>query len=182
MSDEEDGGVAPVIKEYEEELSVIEGQHAILRVEVTGVPQPTITWRCGDKQVEPDYAIEIARDGALCFVSVEMNHAGEYCFTARNASGSAEGKVQLKVKEEGDDGWMMSGGSGKKGNTATNPIPVDKFGEHVAQLHANNNVGFYREYQVHTYFFLFLFPGCIHILLSISLSCLYLPTTMSNTL
>ena len=148
-SDEQDGE-PPVVKEFEEEISVIEGQQAILRVDVTGVPQPTITWQCGDKQVEPDYAIEIARDGALCFVSVEMSHAGEYCFTACNASGTAEGKVRLKVRGEGEEGCMVSG-AGKEEDTKTNPVPVDKFGEHVAELHAKNNVGFYREYQVCIY-------------------------------
>ena len=137
---------APVVKEYEAEISVIEGQQAILRVEVTGVPHPTITWRNCDKIVEPDYAIEIARDGALCFVSVEMGHAGTYHFTARNASGSAEGKVQLTVREEEED-WTARASTEKTG-PETNPIPVDQFGEHVAQLHANNNMGFFREYQV----------------------------------
>ena len=127
---------------------MIEGQQAILRVEVSGVPQPTIVWRHEDKTVEPDYAIEIAKDGALCFVSVEMTHAGEYFFTARNPSGSVEGKVELKVKEEGEEGVMGAPGeSGEK--SATKPVPVEEFGEHVAGLHANNNIGFFREYQVH---------------------------------
>ena len=140
-------GEAPVLKEYESEISVIEGQQAILRVEVTGVPQPTITWRSGDKIVEPDYAIEIAKDGALCFVSVEMCHAGSYHFTARNTSGSVEGKVDLRVREEeegNEGGWI----SERKPGPVTKPVPVDQFGEHVAQLHANNNVGFFRQYQV----------------------------------
>ena len=140
-------GEAPVLKEYEAEISVIEGQQAILRVEVTGVPQPTITWRSGDKIVEPDYAIEIAKDGALCFVSVEMCHAGSYHFTARNASGSVEGKVDLRVREEGEDN-EVGVASKRKPGPATQPIPVDQFGEYVAGLHANNNVGFFRQYQV----------------------------------
>ena len=139
-------GEPPVVKEYEAEISVTEGQQAILRVEVTGVPQPTITWKCCDKTVEPDYAIEIARDGALCFVSVEMSHAGTYHFTASNASGSSEGKVQLKVKEEGEEDLVSS--LSKNPGPETKPVPVDKFGEHVAQLHANNNMGFFKEYQV----------------------------------
>lgn len=143
---EEEDGEAPVVKEYQAEVSIVEGQQAILRVEVSGVPHPTITWRLGDKTVEPDYAIEIAKDGALCFVNVEMAHAGVYCFTARNASGTAEGKIELKVQEEGEEGWTASAVRQKK--TETKPVPVEEFGEHVARLHANNNVGFYREYQV----------------------------------
>lgn len=139
-------GEPPVVTDYEAEISVIEGQQAILRVEVTGEPQASITWKCGDKTVEPDYAIEIARDGALCFVNVEMCHAGTYHFTARNASGSVEGDIRLKVREEEEEG--ESSVSEKKPGPQTQPIPVDQFGDHVAQLHANNNVGFFRQYQV----------------------------------
>ena len=137
------------MKEYEGEVSVVEGKQAILRVEVTGVPHPSITWRHDDKTVEPDYAIEIAKDGALCFVSVEMNHAGVYFFTARNSSGTAEGKVELKVSEE-EEGWGVGPAAGEGGErTETKPVAVEEFGDHVAQLHANNNTGFYREYQVY---------------------------------
>ncbi|CAI8018482.1 Receptor-type tyrosine-protein phosphatase epsilon [Geodia barretti] len=143
---EEEEGEAPVVKEYQGEISVLEGQQAILRVEVSGVPHPTITWRLGEKTVEPDYAIEIAKDGALCFVSVEMTHAGIYCFTARNASGSEEGKIELKVRGEGEEGWAAASAA-REERTETKPVPVEEFGEHVAQLHANNNAGFYREYQ-----------------------------------
>jgi hypothetical protein len=144
---EEEEGEAPVVKEYQGEISVIEGQQAILRVEVSGVPHPTITWRLGEKTVEPDYAIEIAKDGALCFVSVEMAHVGIYCFTARNPSGSAEGKIELKVQEGGEEGWAAASAA-REERAETKPVPVEEFGEHVAQLHANNNAGFYREYQV----------------------------------
>ena len=136
-----------MVKEYKGEMSAMEGHQAILRVEVSGVPHPTITWKLGDKTVEPDYAIEIAKDGALCFVSVEMAHAGIYCFTARNSSGSAEGQIELKVQEEGEEGRTASTATREK-TTETKPVPVADFGEHVAQLHANNNAGFYREYQV----------------------------------
>ena len=139
-----------MVKEYKAEVCVMEGQQATLRVEVTGVPQPSISWKCGDKTVEPDYAIEIARDGTLCLVSAELSHTGTYHFTARNASGCAEGKVELKVCEEEEGGGVVATGeeSEKKADAKTQPVAVDKFGECVAGLHANNNVGYFRQYQV----------------------------------
>ena len=137
---------APVLKEYEAEVSVIEGKQVILRVEVTGVPQPTMTWKYNDKTVEPDYAIDITRDGALCFVCVELSHSGTYYFTASNASGSVGGQVELKVREEDDE--KESSVSEASPSPVTHPVPVHQFGDYVAELHAGNNVGFFRQYQV----------------------------------
>lgn len=137
---------APVLKEYEAEISVIEGQQVILRVEVTGAPQPTMTWKYNDKTVEPDYAIDITRDGALCFVCVELSHSGTYYFTATNASGSVGGQVELKVREE--DNEKESSVSETTPSPVTHPVPVHQFGDYVAELHAGNNVGFFRQYQV----------------------------------
>ena len=135
-------GKPPEVKEYEAEVHATEGQQAILRVELSGDPQPTLTWSYNSKTIEPDYAFEIARDGALCIVTVELAHTGTYYFTASNTSGTAEGKVELKVHTE-EEGY-----SSKRAAPNTKPIPVDRFGEHVAGLHANNNMGFYKQYQV----------------------------------
>lgn len=142
-------GEAPVLKEYETVISVIEGQQATLRVEVTGVPQPSISWKYNDKTVEPDYATDITRDCALCFVCVEMSHAGTYHFTASNASGSVKGQVELKVHEEEDE--RESSTSEKTPGPVTHPVPVHQFGDYVAQLHASNNVGYFRQYQVYSF-------------------------------
>ena len=132
-----------MVKEYEAEVHVTEGQQAILRVEVSGKPQPMLTWSCNDKVIEPDYAFEVARDGSLCIVSVELSHTGTYCFTAANASGSAKGKVDVKVHGEGEEGFV-----GRRDAPQTKPVPVGEFGEHVAALHASNNMGYYKQYQV----------------------------------
>ena len=140
-----------MVKEYKAEVCVTEGQQATLRVEVTGVPQPSLTWRCQDKLVEPDYAIEIARDGTLCFVSAELSHTGTYHFTAQNASGVVEGKIELKVKAEGEGGGEPDDDATRKktSNVESQPVAVESFGQFVASLHSNNNGGFFKQYQVY---------------------------------
>ena len=113
----------------------------LLKVKVTGVPQPKLTWNHNGVEVETDYSKELAEDGSLTLPSAEMKHTGAYKLVASNPAGRAEREVTLVVQEEG----KTSGGSERM---TLDSVPVSKFCSHVEKNHRKNNKGFDDEYHV----------------------------------
>ena len=113
----------------------------LFKVEVTGVPQPKLTWYHNGTEVEADYSKELAENGSLTIASTEMKHIGVYKLVASNPAGRTEREVRLVVQEEG----KTSGGSERM---ALDPVPVSKLGSHVEKNHSKNNKGFEDEFKV----------------------------------
>ena len=133
--------LAPVIVQFPEDTYVQEGEGVLFKVEVTGVPQPKLTWYHNGAEVEADYSKELAEDGSLTMASAEMKHTGVYKLVVSNPTGRAEREARLVVQEEG----KTSGGSERM---ALDPVPVSKLGNHVEKNHSKNNKGFDDEFKV----------------------------------
>ena len=134
----------PAIEECREEIHACEGEQVTLKIKVSGIPKPTITWSNGGRKVEGDYATEIEQDGSLTFVSVELMHTGTYHFTATNGRGSVEGMTKLVVYSESEREKVRS-----VPTIDSDAVGVAKFGDHVSSMHAQNNAGFVSQYWVY---------------------------------
>ena len=68
----------PEIIDYETEVSGLEWDEVTLRVNFTGNPRPTVTWKFEDSScdLEDDFSIEMNSDGSLLFVCIEKRHEG----------------------------------------------------------------------------------------------------------
>ena len=141
-------GKAPVIEKFPDkhEFTVEEGHHVAFNVEVSGKPTPTYAWYHDNNSIESDYAHEIHEDGSLVILTAEIQHQGIYQFVAINSSGRVDEQVMLNVVQEGTDEARKINGDMK--HVKTGPIPVSKFGEFVAESHANSNKGFHSQYSV----------------------------------
>ena len=139
-------GIVPVIEEFPNAMTVEEGHHVTFKVQVSGTPKPFCTWYHEGNAIESDYAHEIHEDGSLVIFSAEIQHQGTYQFVANNSSGRVDEQVMLNVVQEGTDEARKINGDMK--HVKTGPIPVSKFGEFVAESHANSNKGFRAQYSV----------------------------------
>ena len=133
----------PQIIDFPTNTAVVEGEGVYFKIEVSGVPPPTVTWYHNGEPVKDDYAHEIKTDGSLDIPSVELKHSGVYKAVAKNQYGSEEKEADLTVsKERGAkstiDGEVVS----------TRPIPISEFGRYVAGLHVDSNQPFKDLYQV----------------------------------
>ena len=122
----------PVIEEFPDDTTAVEGEGVFFKVVVSGKPEPTLTWYHNEEEITPNYSQEIERDGSLSIPSTEVKHRGTYRLIARNSLGSAEQEVKLSVHKSMD----------------FIPIPVKDFGKYVAKNHNNNNQGFKEQFQV----------------------------------
>ena len=143
---EKSAGVAPVIQNFPNAMTVEEGQHVTFNAQVSGTPKPICTWYHEGNSIESDYAHEIHEDGSLVIFSAEIQHQGIYEFVAINSSGRVDQQVILNVVQEGTDEARKINCDMK--HVKTGPIPVSKFGEFVAESHANSNKGFRSQYSV----------------------------------
>ena len=106
------------------------------KMEVSGEPQPTVTWYHDGELIIADYAHEIDADGSLAIPSAELKYSGTYKAVVANQHGSEERDVRLTIN--------------KSEIVSTRPIPIPEFGKYVAELHANSNQPFKDLYQVNT--------------------------------
>ena len=135
---------APAIVQFPEEMSAVEGERVIFRVEVTGSPHPKLTWYHNGEEVVADYSRELAENGSLTMPSAEAKHSGVYQLVAQSPAGRREREVKLSV--EADDEKEVEGTPQPlEGSTA---IPVAMFGNHVESNHARQNQAFKDDYQV----------------------------------
>ena len=145
----------PVIKEFPDDTTTVEGEGVFFKVVVSGKPEPTPTWYHNEEELTPNYSQEIERDGSLSIPSTELKHRGTYRLVARNSLGSTEREVKLSVVMEGEQ-------TPEVGHNFMNfiPIPVKDFGKYVAKNHNNNNQGFKEQFQVSNNYVSFESNGC----------------------
>ena len=129
---------------FPEDMYVSEGEGVLFQVEVTGSPQPKMTWYHDGQEVKSDYSMELGDDGSLTMPSAETQHSGVYQLVARNKVGSVEKKVTLTVEAEG----AVKPTTTKSLTTVS--VPIAQLGNHVENNHRRNNRGFNEEYQVTT--------------------------------
>ena len=118
----------------------------MFQVEVSGVPQPKLTWYHDGVEVVADYSTELSEDGSLTIPSAETKHSGVYQLVAVNPEGRVEREVKLSVDSEGAE--VEHDPSYETVPAVTGPVPVQLFGNHVEQRHSKNNKPFKDEYEV----------------------------------
>ena len=149
----------PFIEQFPDSKNVLEGQTVVLPVQVSGSPQPTLTWYHDNNIVDNDYAHEIASDGTLTILTAEMKHSGVYQLVAENSAGSTEQQFSLSVARESVtmNAPLLPTPPARPPKKAPPPspppkwqggLPVTQFGQYVAQNHANTNKGFKTLYNV----------------------------------
>ena len=134
----------PKITKFPEDKHVIEGEKVVLKVKVTGIPQPKVTWYHNGEEVEADYSRELSEDGSLTMPSAEGKHSGVYQLVAVNKSGRVKREVKLTVDSED----TTTRPSDPKTGVLLASVPVSMLGNHVKENHSKNNSVFRDEYQV----------------------------------
>ena len=124
------------------DANVFEGENIIFRAEVTGTPQPTLTWYHNGDEVEVDYSRQLADDGSLTLPSVEARHTGTYKMVAQNPAGKREREVKLVVNTESTKEVQRT-----QPHLEGTAIPIAVFGNHVERNHNKQNKRFKDEYQ-----------------------------------
>ncbi len=122
--------------EFPSDTKITEGEGVYFKIEVSGEPQPTVTWYHDGEPIRADYAREIESDGSLTIPSTELKHSGVYKAVAANTHGSEEREIKLLVDTAGDE------------TVFSKPIPIPEFGKYVAELHTNSNKPFKDLFQV----------------------------------
>ena len=135
-----------MISVFPSDVTVTEGEGLYFKIEVSGEPQPTVTWYHDGEPVREDYACEIESDGSLTIPSTELKHSGVYKAVAANEYGSEEREVTLAVRKEEESCNSMA--DENQDAVSSRPVPVLEFGKYVAELHANSNQPFIALYKV----------------------------------
>jgi hypothetical protein len=130
---------------FPSDAAVIEGEGLYFKIEVSGEPQPSVTWYHDGEPIWEDYAREIESDGSLTIPSVELKHSGVYKAVAANEYGSEEREVTLAVRREDES---CEADEREDQAVSSRPIPVLELGKYVAELHANSNQPFIALYKV----------------------------------
>ena len=133
--------LAPTFTKFPGNTYVEEGKKVLFEVEVTGTPQPKLTWYHNGEEVTTDYSRVLAKDGTFTLPSAEKKHAGVYKLVASNSVGRKESEVELAVKT----GSYLEPPMICQKQTA---VPVIVFGNHVEMNHKQNNQAFTNEFNV----------------------------------
>ncbi|XP_061739556.1 hemicentin-1 [Nerophis ophidion] len=92
--------VPPSIADEPTELVITRLSPVVIACSASGVPEPTIHWsKDGVKLPEQGQGYSILNSGQVEITSADLNHAGRYSCTAKNAAGSTHRHVQLTVHE-----------------------------------------------------------------------------------
>ena len=151
--------ILPVIEEFPNDVTTEEGRQVLfkVKVKVRGNSKPSFNWYHNGEPVTDDYAHELRGDGSLLLVNVEEKHKGTYRFVANNDAGTVSQQVVLTVAVEGSDESRLL--HGDPSSAKIGMIPVDKYGDFVANGHAKGNEGFRNQFMVrHSSLFLFMSP------------------------
>ena len=132
------------IATFPSDMSVTEGEGVCLKIKVSGMPHPTVTWYHDEKPIRTDSACEIEADGSLAIPSTELKHSGVYKAVVANKCDYEERMMKLSVEGERESSTSATNGD----KVSTRPIPVLEFGKYVAELHTNSNKPFKDLYQV----------------------------------
>ena len=131
---------------FPSDVTVTEREGLYFKIDVSGEPQPSVTWYHDGEPIRADYAREIESDGSLTIPSTELKHSGVYKAVAANKHGSEEREVKLEVRKEGEISTCVP--DEREDVVSTRAIPVLDFGKYVAELHADSNQPFIKLYKV----------------------------------
>ncbi|XP_043104600.1 coiled-coil domain-containing protein 141 isoform X2 [Puntigrus tetrazona] len=95
------GGTGPNFSKPLSNTTVMEGSPVTLEVEVTGFPEPTLTWFKNGHKLANDEHIELShKEGkhALFIHSSAVRDSGQYVVTASNSAGTVTSSSMLQVK------------------------------------------------------------------------------------
>ncbi|XP_016355623.1 coiled-coil domain-containing protein 141-like [Sinocyclocheilus anshuiensis] len=95
------GGTSPNFSKPLPNATVMEGSPVTLEVEVTGFPEPTLTWFKNGHKLANDEHIELShKEGkhALFIHSSAVRDSGQYVVTASNSAGTVTSSSTLQVK------------------------------------------------------------------------------------
>ena len=122
-------------------MTIMEGDGVVIKVLVTGDPEPLIKWYYEGAELMSNISREILSNGSLVISSSAQRHSGIYKMTADNTHGSAEKIIQL---------FIVANKSTKIGVEEEGAVPVhlQQFGEYVSDHHAKSNRGFKVQYRV----------------------------------
>ena len=134
-------------------MTVWQGYRVTFDVKVFGKPSPTYAWYHEGNSIESDHAHEIHEDGSLVILSAEIQHQGTYRFLAINSSGRVDQQVILNVVKPRN----ITTCDAKRG-----PISLIKFGEFVAENHADSNKGFHSQFSVSSTVFREIYKNAIN--------------------
>lgn len=163
----------PSIDEFPEACTTEEGRQVYFKVSLSGVPKPTYNWYHDGTLISEDYAHELHDDGSLLIITVESSHKGIYRLVANNSAGTTDKQVELSIVSEGSK-EMMGGAEG--GANSIGPIPVNEFGEFVANGHAKSNKEFKVQYNVSSFRNVLCFYKCYMFLFAYLYSITYFNT------
>ncbi|XP_042730459.1 coiled-coil domain-containing protein 141 isoform X5 [Lagopus leucura] len=96
-------GQAPNFSQLLSNVTVMEGSPVTLEVEVTGIPEPTLTWYKKGQKVTADEHLTLSQKETkhtLCIQKVCDNDAGLYVARAKNSSGTISSSAILRVQEK----------------------------------------------------------------------------------
>ncbi|XP_042730456.1 coiled-coil domain-containing protein 141 isoform X2 [Lagopus leucura] len=97
-------GQAPNFSQLLSNVTVMEGSPVTLEVEVTGIPEPTLTWYKKGQKVTADEHLTLSQKETkhtLCIQKVCDNDAGLYVARAKNSSGTISSSAILRVQVQG---------------------------------------------------------------------------------
>ena len=94
--------VKPTVSPVEKEIGSVAGSVAVLRVNVTGYPRPTVEWKHGGKVLpgnETGYAV--IADGSLQISNLNQEDVGQYQCTVSNKVGTCQCRLKLRIVTKG---------------------------------------------------------------------------------
>ena len=138
--------VKPSIDIFPEDMEVLEGEHVIFDVSVSGRPRPSLTWYHNSKEIEKDPSISISSNGTLSITSVETEHAGVYKLKGASSAGSTSAEFNVVLAEEEE--YPLRRHESVASIVCTAAVPVASFDDYIAHHHIRNNRKFYIEFVV----------------------------------
>ncbi|KAL0972675.1 hypothetical protein UPYG_G00193240 [Umbra pygmaea] len=90
---------APVFKPNPTRLIATLGKDVSLECKPKASPKPKVTWRRGDRRIQPSRRIMLLRNNTLRIINASRSDEGSYVCRAENQFGSAEMTAMLWVKE-----------------------------------------------------------------------------------
>jgi hypothetical protein len=127
--------VKPSVSAVEEKIGGIAGSVVVLRISMTGQPEPAIQWkRNGSDLPGNEGRFKLTSDGFLQISDLREEDAGLYQCTVSNVAGSSHCQIKLNV-----DANVVTVSHTK------DPVAVSDFEEHVKEL-CNKDKGFSEEF------------------------------------
>lgn len=139
---------------FPEDIYVEEKEPVLVKVKVTGVPPPKLTWYHNEEEIVTDYSRRVGEEGTITLTAAEANHAGVYHLVAENFAGKVEKTVELFVMTSDAQKLAVTPTSIHSPLLNLRAIAMVGFGSHVEQYHFRDNLAFRNEYNVMCLFFL----------------------------